>query len=376
MKDDREKRRLKAAVIGLGIGMAHVAGYLKSEDVELYAVCDLIPQRLSCVGGTFESGSMLCLRPLFSPDVLGKRWEEIGVKVSRSYEEILNDPEVDIISICTPDYLHHEHLRSAMRHKKHIMLEKPVSINLEDTESLKEEIADYERQICIGYEFRVNPVIKRLKEYVDRGELGVLQAFSLYHFRTPFRRDKWNQWIQKREFSGGLVIEETCHWFDLARYITGKEIDSVHCVTASGVHDDFDFEDIAYIQGTYEGRGIFQISHALTGFDFSLQITIHGSKGTLWAGLKEQSYSSLDNGATDYYGIVSKGVPGGLPTDAIIETFGEEAAEPWNIQEMVVEFCHDVVEGTPVRASYDDGIDSLRIAVAALRSADVLGESS
>ena len=67
---------MKAAVIGLGIGHGHCAGYLQSPHAELSAVCDLMPDRLARVGGTFEQGSMSELRQLYPPELLGKSWEE------------------------------------------------------------------------------------------------------------------------------------------------------------------------------------------------------------------------------------------------------------------------------------------------------------
>ncbi len=359
----------KAAVIGLGIGMAHVAGYLDSQDVELYAVCDLMKERLASIGGTFDQRSMLCLKPLFSNEILGKHWENIGVKCSTSIEKVMEDPQVDIVSICTPDYLHTEHLSMAMAYGKHILLEKPVSIHMKEAIALQHKVANYPAHIAMDYEFRVIPAIEKIKQLVESGEIGTVEAFSLYHFRTPFRRDKWHNWIQKRAYSGGLVIEETCHWFDLAQYLTGKKIAEVHCVTTDTVHKDFDYEDIAYINGTFEGGGIMQISHALSGFDFSLQITVHGTDGAIWCGLKEEQYSSLDNGSTKYLGIVSMGKTGESPRDAVVWTYGKEATEPYAIQKMVKSFCHRVVHDEPQIATFDDGCSSLKVAERSLQSA-------
>ena len=110
----------------------------------------------------------------------------------------------------------------------------------------------------------------QVRELVASGFTGEVEAFSLHHFRRPFKRDKWRHWIQSRRFSGGLIVEETCHWFDLLRFITGKEVASVQCRTTDRIHADFDFEDVAYIQGSLEGGGVFQIAHALSGFDFHL----------------------------------------------------------------------------------------------------------
>ncbi|MCF7941553.1 MAG: Gfo/Idh/MocA family oxidoreductase [Spirochaetia bacterium] len=359
----------RAAVIGLGIGMAHVAGYLKSEDATLYAVCDLIEERLSKVGGTFSQGSMLCLQPLFDQELLDKRWEEIGVICYRSIEEVLCDPMVDIVSICTPDYLHVRHLIMAMEHHKDILLEKPIALHVSEADTLLPLIAAYEGRIALGYEFRVVSAIRKIRELLAEDPTSLVEAFSLYHFRTPFRRDKWMHWIEQEQYSGGLIVEETCHWFDLARYLTGKEADSIHCVTTDAIHDDFDYEDIAYINGSFKGGGIFQISHALSGFDFSLQITVHRKHEVIWCGLKEQPYSSLDNGSTSYHGIVSRGRVGGTPDEAQVWTFAEDASEPVAIRELVCRFTRCIAEDLPFPADVQDGYQSLRMAEAARISA-------
>ena len=69
------------AVVGLGIGMAHVAGYLSSPNANLVAVADAWAERRERVGGTFDQGSMLNLKPLFDGELLSKRWEDLGIRV-------------------------------------------------------------------------------------------------------------------------------------------------------------------------------------------------------------------------------------------------------------------------------------------------------
>ena len=61
----------------------------------------------------------------------------------------------------------------------------------------------------------------------------------------------------------------------------------MQCQTTDRIHADFDFEDVAYVQGRLDGGGMFQIAHALSGFDFDLIITVHGRRGTVWCHLKD-----------------------------------------------------------------------------------------
>jgi len=363
---------IRAAVCGLGIGMAHCAGYRAGNGVELVAVADLLPERRGTVGGTFAAGSMLVLRPLYREEELGLQWEEIGVTPRETLDELLADPSIDLVSLCTPDYLHAQQAIQVLEAGKHLLLEKPVALTLPDARRVQDAAAKAEAQgiMCtVGYEFRLNPAILKMRALVEAGEVGHVEAFSLYHFRTPFRRDKWQHWIQKRALSGGLIVEETSHWLDLARYITGKEVSSIHCVTTDRIHADFDFEDVAYINGTYVDGAVFQISHALTGFDFDLTLVVHGTKGTVWCGLKETRSRALDAGQTTYLGVVSWGNPGEGVEGARTVTYGEEATEPENIRDFAHHFAHCVAAQRPPVVGVLDGVRALELALAAGHSA-------
>lgn len=364
---------MKTAVIGLGIGLAHVAGYLKNPRAQLVAIADAWEPRRARVGGTFSQGSMSVLEPLFQPPHMSegtteKRWADLGIRAHADAREIAADPEIELASLCTPDDTHEELGIMLLEAGKHLLLEKPLALTMEGSQRLIDAARANKRRVSVGYEFRVNPAVRRLRELVDSGSLGEIRAFSLYHYRTPFRRDKWQNWIQQKERSGGLIIEETCHWFDLARYLTGKEVATLSCVGASDIHPDFDYEDIAYVQGSYADGAAFQISHSLTGYDFSLVIQLHGTGGTAWCGLKEERYSSLDAGASDYLGVVSHGPLNGSPAEATAETFEEEATEPFNIRECTSATVDAMIDGGPFPAELEDGRESLRIALAARRS--------
>jgi len=368
----------KAAVVGLGIGLAHCVGYIESKNAELAAVCDKDPVRLSKVGGTFSQGSMLILKQLFSEDTLKKTWEELGVKTYLSFDDLLKDDTIDTISLCTPDYQHAEQTLKIIKKGKNLLLEKPIAITLNDAEQVLKESSRTTNGLAIGYEFRINPAVRKIKDLIDSGFTGRIHAFSLYHFRRSFKRDKWNRWIEKKNYSGGMLVEETCHWFDLARYITGKEIESLHCVTTDKIYNDFDYEDIAYINGRFSNGAILQISHALAGFDFDLSITVYGEKGTIRCNLKELPFSLPNNGSTDYYGIVSWGKPNSSPDEAETVTFSKEATEPYNIKEYVKYFI-DTLSGfsnpqnankNSITARADDGFKSLKLSLISQKSSE------
>jgi predicted dehydrogenase len=354
--------------------MAHVAGYLESTHSELAAVCDLLPERRAALGGTFASGSMKVLEPLFRGKALDASWESMGIRCYTSLDELLADPSVDMISLCTPDYLHADHGIRVLEAGKHLLLEKPVDISMEKAAELGRAVDANGRYFAVAYEFRLHPAVLAMKRLADSGDLGEIAGFSLYHFRTPFRRDKWNKWIQSRSMSGGLIVEETCHWFDLARYITGLELESLSAVSNDRVHPDFDYEDIAFINGTYRNGAVMQISHSLTGHDFSLIIQLHGTRASAWCGMKEEESSSLDAFRTSHYALLSVGKPGGAPRDAELTTWGEEASEAFAIRKFTMEAARLAGTGGPSLCSFDEGREALRLSLQAVRSAAEGGE--
>jgi UDP-N-acetyl-2-amino-2-deoxyglucuronate dehydrogenase len=367
---------MKAAVIGLGIGHAHCAGYLDSPHAELAAVCDLMPQRLASVGGTFEGGSMPELRRLYPPELLGQSWEEIGVRTYTSLDELLKDESIEIISLCTPDHTHARLAVRILQTGRHLLMEKPLALSLAEAEAIGRALASSGSVFAVDYEFRLNPAIAQIRRLIDEGITGRIEAFTLYHFRRPFKRDKWQKWIQSRATSGGLIVEETSHWLDLLRFLTGQEVDRLCCDTSAAIHPDFDFEDIAFIQGSLTAGGIFQISHALSGFDFSLNLTLHGRKATVWCHLKNDPVSRLDGMQSSYCALVAWGDPNRDSESADSRVYGVEATEPNNIRDLTMDFVRCIVEGQKPAVGFEDALRALELSIAAGEAAAAGGHLS
>lgn len=370
---DNANRAIGCAVVGLGIGMAHVAGYLAAPGARLVAVADAWPARRVAVDGTFTQGSMLNLRSLYEEGPLSQTWPQLGVRVYDDVSAVAADDDVELVSLCTPDDTHERYAIELLAAGKHLLLEKPVALNPVSAAAIAEAAERAGRRVAVGFEMRVNPAVRAIHDLVESGEVGEAHAFSLQQYRTPFRRDKWQRWIQSKERSGGLLVEETCHWFDLARYLTGKEIARVHCVGTDRILPDFDYEDIAFVQGWYQDGSVFQIGHSLTGFDFSLVIQVHGSKGSVWCAIKAEPRSLLDARQTDYRAVVAWGpvdLGGALPGDGArrLATYGAEAGEGESIREQVGCVVSGVADGSRFPAEYPDGVAALAVALAARRS--------
>lgn len=344
----------------MGVGRHHCEGYAASEDVDFLAVCDLIPERLVRARSSY------------------------GVDTYDDLDAFLARDDIQVVSVCTPDYTHLDIARRALQAGKHVYLEKPIEITIEKALELANLAAASSKQMGIAYEFRLHPMLLEMKQAVTSAELGKLAAFSMYDWRGPFGRNKWNKWIQSEDKSGGMVVEEVCHWFDLLRFI-GGELADVHCVWNDCVHEDFNFEDVAFINARYESGAAAHITHTLCGYDLLFDLWLTGTKMSMRALHKERLDSQIGIGDGQYYGLLSRrkhwkkehfSSEGNLREDAeeacpvTRQTYGDQIKEARLIAESAKLFAECVVEDRPFTgATVDDGIKSLVASLAARRSA-------
>ena len=249
---------LGAAVIGLGVGRHHCEGYAKSSDAKLLAVCDLLEDRLR----------------------LAK--DRYGVNVYKDYHELLKREDIDVVSLCTPDFTHVKIGVEVLEAGKHLLLEKPMALKLEDCDRIMRAAEKNDRKLGVGFEMRINPLSRGVKKLIDDGTVGEVASVSISLWRVTFW-PKPGRWIQQRRYAGSMIIEEGCHWFDLARWY-GGEISQVYAV-GSGVRKDFDFEQTVHTGIKFTSGAVGQISQSILGFHSRWTAWVTGSRSSVYAEL-------------------------------------------------------------------------------------------
>src|SRR5207248_5055105 len=136
-------------------------------------------------------------------------------------ESLLALPELDAVSICTPDYLHEPMVRAALAAGKHVLCEKPLAATLEQGERLAAAARQSDRVCMIGFSRRFREDSRAVKALVDNGDLG-----SIYHSRAGWLRRRFNPsvrgWFLSKERSGGgPLIDLGVHQIDLALWYMG-----------------------------------------------------------------------------------------------------------------------------------------------------------
>ena len=148
--------------------------------------------------------------------------EKHGVKkVCASWQDLLKDPAIDIVSIATPNCFHAPIAIAALKAGKHVHLEKPVSLNSKEAKAILEARKRSGKLLMVGLNNRFTEAARFAKRYVDEGHLG-----EIYHARCGWRRraggNMFGTWFADKEMSGGgPLIDLGVHYFDLTLYLMG-----------------------------------------------------------------------------------------------------------------------------------------------------------
>ena len=233
-----------------------------------------------------------------------------GAEVATTdYREITETPNIDIVHICTPNDLHVEPLLSAIRHRKKIYCDKPLTASLEEAErvcaALKE--ANYAETNQMTFHLRFFPALIRAKKLLDSGTLGRIFQFRVGYFHSsnasataPFR---W-----KHSQSGGAVRDLGSHLLDLTTHLLGP-LESLHAemtlafpqrTLATGELRTVESEDaVSMLVRMKSGvSGVIEATKLATGNEDEMLLEIHGELGALRFRLMQPHYLEFFDAST------------------------------------------------------------------------------
>ncbi|MBR5270803.1 MAG: Gfo/Idh/MocA family oxidoreductase [Clostridia bacterium] len=222
-------------VVGFGaIGPIHANAIKKTKNATLYAICDIDKSRIS------------------------KGVEEYDTKGYESFDEVLKDKNIDAVHICTPHHLHFEMIKKALLSGKEVICEKPITRTREEFAALLE--TDGADKVCVVFQNRLNPCVRKAKEISNSKELGTL--LSMKGIVTWNRDDEYylhDSWRGKYSTEGGgVLINQAVHMLDLMCYFGGK-VKDVKAINANFSHSTIEVEDTMCAYLSFEGgaNGVF-----------------------------------------------------------------------------------------------------------------------
>jgi predicted dehydrogenase len=228
-------------IVGYGaIGPVHAKALEMVENAKLYAVCEIDGEKRKKCRSTYD------------------------VKEYTDFDEMLLDPEIDSVHICTPHYLHFEMIRKAMMAGKSVVTEKPVTMTKEEYDALLK--LDESGKVCVVLQNRLNPCVQRLKELVESRELGAVKAVRAV---LTWHRDEAyyasGSWRGKWETEGGcLLINQAIHTLDLFHYVVGDILSVKTNMFNYSLESVIEAEDtlVAYLGFADKVKGIFFATNA------------------------------------------------------------------------------------------------------------------
>ena len=326
-------------VIGTGIvgGAWHAHVYSRLPQSKLVAVCDLNEARATEIAAKYGVDA-----------------------VYTDYRELLACPDIQAVSIATPDFAHREVAVAAAEAGKHILVEKPLATTVEDAEAILNAAKKAQVKLMVDFHNRVNSPFLNAKRSIENGEIGKPAYIYARLSNTTLVATKMLPWAAK---SSGLWFLAS-HTVDMAHWLLEDEPRRVFAVSRSGVLKEMgvDVEDFHTAIVEFERGAVVTLENVWILPEtapnvFDMKFNVVGSKGYLQINTSDhramQLYTQEQASLPDVFGI----------------TFDDSPRIGGFVLESIARFVDAVVNDAPVVASGEDGLLVTRVLTAITESA-------
>lgn len=226
-------------------------------------------------------------------------------RVEEDYRALIDDPEIDVICVASPNGAHKEQLEAAIRANKHIYCDKPVVGNVHEAEALEQTLreARYTGRHQMVLQYRFFPATLRAKQLIDAGFLGRVAHYRAAYLHSsnidPKKALHWKS--DKSKGGGGVFFDMGVHTLDMMTHLVGP-IDSM-CAASTTFHPmrpdghtgemvpvDSDDATLTLIRHTNGAIGSLEASKVATGACDELRFEIHGEHGAMRFNLMEPNW--------------------------------------------------------------------------------------
>jgi len=254
---------MNIALIGCGrISSVHLESIKtleKEGKAKLVAVCDIVEERAKTKG------------------------EKYGVTYYKDYHEMLKNEKIDLISITTPNGTHYKIAKECALANKHVLLEKPITINLNDSDDLINIFKGHNLYFFAVLQVRYNNTLQFLKKMITEEKLGKLLSASVV-VRWTRPQEYFNDWRGTKNMDGGTVINQGIHYIDALQWLMGP-VESVYALNDTVAHN-IEIEDEAMALIKFKNGVISSYEFTINAYPKNMEcsITILGTKGTVKIG--------------------------------------------------------------------------------------------
>ncbi len=205
-----------------------------------------------------------------------------------SIEEMLEEDSVtDVVNVCTPNGLHAEHTLFSLKHGKHVVCEKPMTLTVKDAKRMIAAAEKADRHLFVVKQNRFNPPVQKLKEVLDKGILGRIYSAQLNCFWN--RSDRYyreSPWKGTRDLDGGILYTQFSHFIDLLYWFLG-DVEYIRGLSRNYCHGDLiDFEDTLVALLRFKSGVLATVNCSVNSYEKNMEgsITLFCENGTVKVG--------------------------------------------------------------------------------------------
>jgi UDP-N-acetyl-2-amino-2-deoxyglucuronate dehydrogenase len=252
----------RIGLIGCGrISQYHFDAIEKVEGLQVAAVCDVDESRARAAG------------------------QKLGVPWFTSAEKLVQQKDVDLVTVCSWSGLHPEHGILAANAGKHVIVEKPMALSMESAEALVNACDVAGVRLFVVKQNRLNPPIRLLKNAVDLGRFGRIFAANVtVRWQRPQEYYDAEKWRGTWKYDGGAIMNQASHYVDLVQWLVGP-VTSVMAQTATQARrieaEDSGAAVLRFVNGAI---GVIEVNVLTYPRNFEGSLTIIGETGTVRIG--------------------------------------------------------------------------------------------
>jgi UDP-N-acetyl-2-amino-2-deoxyglucuronate dehydrogenase len=328
---------IKFAIVGIGhISKKHIEAIENTEGAELVAVCDTNSSRLEPFHSKYRTYTDI--------------------------EEMLKEEQsIDVVNICVPSGLHAKLTTICAKHKKHVIVEKPMALKLEDAEEMIRITKENGVKLAVVHPNRFRPAIQKLKQKMDEGAFG-----KLSHANATVR---WNRnqayydqapWRGTKEFDGGVLMNQAIHDLDLLLWMMGP-VESVQAMATTRLRK-IEAEDVAVAVVRFKNGALGVIEAATTIYPKNLEesLAIFGEFGSVKIGGRTANFIET----WDFEGVNEE------ERQKLIQEIEKDPFGTPGHQCIIEDMVNAILENREPVVSGKDGIEPIKLILAILESAE------
>jgi myo-inositol 2-dehydrogenase / D-chiro-inositol 1-dehydrogenase len=336
---------LGVGIIGCGYATQrlHLPALRGLASVRVVAIADTDPERLRLVGGEFT---------------IVRRYDD--------YETLLRDADVEAVAVCVPPRAHAAVAVAALEARKHVFVEKPLCLDLDDADRLVERARRTPVTAMVAFNLRYHRHVRAARQAIAQGLIGDIELVRTL-WSTQLR---WHaglpEWRRRRALGGGVLHELAVHHVDLWRFLLDSEVDEIFASTRGDSEDDHTATLTAHLR-----NGALALSGFSQNAAESHELAIYGHRGSISASPYRVDGFALAS-ASSFPGDLGSRVRDMLQTvgaapDMIASAFRggafrESYRSEWR------HFAEAAIAGVPAESTFDDGRRALEIVLAAVDS--------